>query len=237
MRRLRHPALLTLADRDRSAAKRERPRVGSHAQRAVEELADYGCISREWLLLERSSSAGLDESDDKGGMVSHNEDPILAPKVGTLSPSARFEGGPGVTACEFWQWGFSDLRLNMVRGVLAEFLVAKAVGDPANTLRDPWANYDVETPDGVTIEVKSSAYLQAWTMRRLTKPTFAGLTGRSWAPLTGTSKKERSGLMSSSSVFRRPRHIANMTPWISVNGTSGSSTRPRSENVPPGALA
>jgi len=155
----------------------------------VEELADYGCISREWLLLERSSSAGLDESDDKGGMVSHNEDPILAPKVGTLSPSARFEGGPGVTACEFWQWGFSDLRLNIVRGVLAEFLVAKAVGDPANTLRDPWANYDVETPDGVTIEVKSSAYLQAWTMRRLTKPTFAGLTGRSWAPLTGTSKE------------------------------------------------
>jgi hypothetical protein len=114
---------------------------------------------------------------------------IVAPPAATLSAETRFRGGPDVGACEFWQWGFSDLRLNIVRGILAEFLVAKAVGDPADKLRDPWANYDVRTPEGITIEIKSSAYLQAWDQQRLTKPIFAGLTGRSWAPLTGKSKE------------------------------------------------
>lgn len=30
--------------------------------------------------------------------------------------------GLAATVGEFWQWGFSDLRMNIVRGVLAEFL-------------------------------------------------------------------------------------------------------------------
>ena len=129
------------------------------------------------------------EVDRAEPMIPSDKPWIVAPPAATLSPDARFRAGPDVSAREFWQWGFSDLRLNIVRGILAEFLVAKAVGDPADKLRDPWANYDVRTPEGITIEIKSSAYLQAWDQQRLTKPIFAGLTGRSWAPLTGKSKE------------------------------------------------
>lgn len=84
--------------------------------------------------------------------------------------------GSDLTVAEFWRWAFSDLRENIVRGVFAEFLVAKAVGDP-NPLRHAWDNYDVTAADGTRIEVKSSAYLQSWRQRALSRITFAGLTG------------------------------------------------------------
>lgn len=59
----------------------------------------------------------------------------------------------------------SDLRTNNVRGYVAEFLVAQAVGaDAARVEWDPW---DVAAPDGTRIEVKSSGYLQAWAQTRL----------------------------------------------------------------------
>ena len=37
--------------------------------------------------------------------------------------------GLDATVADFWRWAFSDLRDNTTRGILAEFLVAKAVGD------------------------------------------------------------------------------------------------------------
>jgi len=58
--------------------------------------------------------------------------------------------------------GFSDLRLSIVRGVLAEFLVAKAVG-ATQTLKHEWTNFDVETEAGIRVDVKASAY---WQSRR-----------------------------------------------------------------------
>jgi hypothetical protein len=36
------------------------------------------------------------------------------------------------TVLEFWQWAVSDLKTNTTRSMLAEFLVAKAVGGKAN---------------------------------------------------------------------------------------------------------
>ena len=65
--------------------------------------------------------------------------------------------------------------------MLAEFLVAKAVGDAA-PLRVGWNNFDVLTPEGVRIEVKSSAYLQSWAQKRLSTIRFDRLTGLSWDP-------------------------------------------------------
>jgi hypothetical protein len=49
-----------------------------------------------------------------------------------------------------------------VRGVLAEFLVAKAVG-ATQTLKHEWTNFDVETQAGIRVDVKASAY---WQSRR-----------------------------------------------------------------------
>lgn len=48
----------------------------------------------------------------------------------------------------------SDLRTNNTRGYLAEYLVAKAVG--ATTCRVEWDTYDVLTPEGPRVEVKSA---------------------------------------------------------------------------------
>jgi hypothetical protein len=86
---------------------------------------------------------------------------------------------PGVTVRDFWAWALGDLRLNSTRGMLAQFLVAKALGDPR--LRDDgWGNFDVLTPEGIKVEVKSSGYLQSWTQRRLSRIVFSGLKARSW---------------------------------------------------------
>src|SRR5687767_12517224 len=62
---------------------------------------------------------------------------------------------------EFWQWSGSDLVSNTWRGLLAEFLVAKALGISI-AVRVEWDAYDLRTPEGLTIEIKSSAYLQSW---------------------------------------------------------------------------
>jgi hypothetical protein len=42
-----------------------------------------------------------------------------------LNGSERFTG-LDATVADFWRWAFSDLRNNTTRGILAEFLVARA---------------------------------------------------------------------------------------------------------------
>ena len=70
-------------------------------------------------------------------------------------------GEIGVRLLEFWQWATSDLLNNSTRGILAEFLVATALGVNKGT-RTEWDAYDITDKDGTKIEVKSSPYLQSW---------------------------------------------------------------------------
>ncbi len=65
--------------------------------------------------------------------------------------------------------------MNNARGYLAEFIVAKALGLDA-VRRIEWDAYDILWND-ITIEVKSSAYLQSWDQRQLSKIQFGGLKG------------------------------------------------------------
>jgi hypothetical protein len=109
------------------------------------------------------------------------EDPAeLTPSLAVpLDGSERFIG-LDATVADFWRWAFSDLRDNTTRGILAEFLVAKAVGDE-RLLRIGWDNFDVRAPDGrdgTAIEVKCSAYLQSWPQKQLSDLMFGRLTGR-----------------------------------------------------------
>ena len=60
--------------------------------------------------------------------------------------------GADATLRDFWAWCLSDLRTNTVRPMLAEFLVARAVGAEQRTRIERDA-YDVLTPDGVKVEV------------------------------------------------------------------------------------
>lgn len=86
---------------------------------------------------------------------------------------------PTDTVLDFWRWALGDLRLNSTRGLLAQFLVARAVGD-ARRADDGWGPYDVETPTGLKIEVKASGYLQSWVQTRPSSIRFSGLITRRW---------------------------------------------------------
>lgn len=118
-------------------------------------------------------------------MTAAGDEPTLRPSA--ARPLRADEPFVGLTATvsDFWSWAFSDLRSNIERGVLAEFLVARAVG-AEQPMRVAWDNYDVLAPDGTRIEVKSSAYLQSWPQRRYSTLTFGRLAARSWEPETDT---------------------------------------------------
>ncbi len=80
---------------------------------------------------------------------------------------------------QFWQWSTSDLVSNATRGRLAEFIVAQAL-EAASLVRDEWAAYDLQTPEGIKVEVKSSAYLQSWSQAKLSSVLFSVKKARAW---------------------------------------------------------
>ena len=99
--------------------------------------------------------------------------------LGQIPPQRRgghepfHDGGRalGFDLLEFWRWSTSDVVNNTTRGVLAEYLVAQAV-DAADGVRVEWAAYDINDPRGITIEVKSAAFIQSWSQRRLSPIMF-----------------------------------------------------------------
>jgi len=86
----------------------------------------------------------------------------------------------------FWQWYCSDLCSNLLRGVIAEFLVARAVG-AVGGVRNEWDAYDVLTPEGIKVEVKSGAYLQTWAQKKLSAISFEIKQKLSWDAATNVS--------------------------------------------------
>jgi hypothetical protein len=107
---------------------------------------------------------------------------IKPPLKQILNPSSPFQQdgrNTNFSTCDFWQWAFSDFQMNNIRGVLAEYIVAKALDIPLN-VRNTWDDYDLETPGGLKIEVKSGGYLQSWDQKGLSKITFGGLRGQAW---------------------------------------------------------
>jgi hypothetical protein len=84
---------------------------------------------------------------------------------------------------DFWQWAHSDLISNSLRGVFAEYLVASAVGF-AGKPREEWAAYDILSPEGVRIEVKSAAYMQSWFQSKPSAIRFTVSKRRYWDPTT-----------------------------------------------------
>lgn len=60
---------------------------------------------------------------------------------------------------ELGRWASSDQRENITRGVLAEFLVARALSN-RRPIRVAWDDHGIETLDGTTADVKLAAHLQ-----------------------------------------------------------------------------
>jgi len=66
----------------------------------------------------------------------------------------------GFNVGDFWSWSVSDLVSNTTRGILAEYIVGRAVSADLE-IRDEWGPYDLRTPEGTRIEVKSAAISRA----------------------------------------------------------------------------
>jgi len=100
----------------------------------------------------------------------------------------------GKTLLDFWKWNGSDLASNATRGRLAEFIVASALEIDLTVPRGEWSAWDLTSPEGIRIEVKSAAYLQSWTQKKLSQIIFSIRPARSWDADTGSmaEKPQRS---------------------------------------------
>jgi hypothetical protein len=112
-----------------------------------------------------------------------------------LSGNESFQNGSvklDISLLEFWQWGFSDITNNTTRGILAEFIIARAL-DCETQVRETWDSYDLITPHGIKVEVKSSSYLQNWYQKQLSTIQFNCPKTLGWDAQTNTfqSEKER----------------------------------------------
>lgn len=95
-----------------------------------------------------------------------------------------------VTVGDFWRWAYSDLLANTTRGVLAEFVVGHLI-NAIGTARGPWEAHDLKTPDGITVEVKSSAYWQSWFQEKPSRISFSVSEARAWDPSTNLLADKR----------------------------------------------
>ena len=93
--------------------------------------------------------------------------------------------------CSFWQWTSSDLVSNATRGILAEYLVARAVGTGINDIRPEWDSFDLTTQSGIKLEVKSAAYIQTWHQKKHSVISFGVTKTREWNPKTGKHSTEK----------------------------------------------
>ena len=73
----------------------------------------------------------------------------------------------------FWQWSASDLLSNATRGILVEYIVARALDASPDGVRDEWAAFDLLTGNGTKVEVKSAAYVQSWHQNKLSNICFS----------------------------------------------------------------
>ena len=90
---------------------------------------------------------------------------------------------------DYWAWAHSDICSNSERGKFAEYLVSLAMGCADGTTHE-WGAYDIDSPEGIKIEVKSSAYLQTWAHKELSNITFSIRQSHAWNPETNLQETE-----------------------------------------------
>lgn len=97
--------------------------------------------------------------------------PIIVKRLSGKEHFQNLNGLKEITIGDFWQWFGSDLTNNVIRGALAEYLVASAL-NVADGVRDVWSPFDLLTRNNVKIEVKSAAYLQTWFQKTYSSISF-----------------------------------------------------------------
>jgi hypothetical protein len=87
-------------------------------------------------------------------------------------------GSKKFSVLEFWKYGFSNLNSNVIRGVLAEFIVENALKENIEIeVRSPWGDYDV-LYNGKKIEVKCCSYIQDWDQVDYSEIKWSGLKAK-----------------------------------------------------------
>ena len=113
----------------------------------------------------------------------------------------------------FWQWSSSDVVSNYTRGILAEYMVGKALGCiKDDDVRDEGRAYDLDTQAGVRIEVKSAAYVQSWQQSRLSKISFNVPKTFGWDRETNkfdTEKKRQADVYVFALLFHKDKKTVN----------------------------
>ena len=105
------------------------------------------------------------------------------PAIKTQKLTAMKKICSGVRVVDYWAWAHSDLVDNIERGIFAEFLVHTAMNE-ADTVRSNWKSCYVISPEGISIEVKSSGYIQSWGHEELSTISFSIKPSYVWNPET-----------------------------------------------------
>jgi hypothetical protein len=92
-----------------------------------------------------------------------------------------------ISLIDFWRWSVSDILSNATRGRFAEFIVATATNVDIRQCRDEWNSFDLETPEGIKLEIKSAAYLQSWFQKTLSKINFSIKAAQFWDSISNKS--------------------------------------------------
>ena len=116
--------------------------------------------------------------------------PVIPDRKSGTEPFHHNGRSLGFDLLDFRQWSSSDLLSNTMRGLLAEYLVARAL-DAAERVRVEWDPFDVITGEGIRVEVKSAAYLQSWHQNALSTIRFGTRPTSAWDAAAGTFADER----------------------------------------------
>ena len=84
---------------------------------------------------------------------------------------------------DFWSWAYSNMISNTERGGFAEYIVSCALQSPS-PYRIEWNAVDVVALNGIKVEVKSSAYLQAWNQEKFSSIQFDIAPKKCWDSVT-----------------------------------------------------
>jgi hypothetical protein len=117
--------------------------------------------------------------------------PALPPKRLSGEEALTSDGRPTTLRVQdFWRWSASMLTDNTLRGTLAEFLVASALGQ-SEDVRLEWDAFDLVTGDGTKVEVKSASRWQSWGQSRPSPVGFGISPTYAWDATTGGFSDER----------------------------------------------
>lgn len=120
-------------------------------------------------------------------MINHSEIKYPDIKPRTLSPDTLLfddDNKEIAKLSDYWSWAHSELLCNTERGILAEYLVACALGIQKND-RVSWDKYDLLSSNGIRVEVKASGYIQTWAQKELSKIVFGVHKSYGWNSISG----------------------------------------------------